>query len=223
MLSQQLHDHRRAASALCHPPISPITPHIPRPEALSDDYAKPLQANARPTPADNESGRYLLSGLIRCQECGRILDAHWVNKHAAYRCRHGRRTATADGMARPRNVYIHEAKAIKQLAQRLGIPAGDPNAVVAALLEHDVHVTCAIGGTLIIAAIPTRVAIHRSPAIPHQRQPAEIPTEPPSAVVKTIRGVNVSENPAYLLETGMHALNGRRSRPPTQLSDSVAV
>ncbi|ROO60489.1 resolvase-like protein [Micromonospora sp. Llam0] len=155
-----------------------ISQDIAHPPLVSErDFVAAQQADARPAPADSGSGRYLLTGLIRCQECGRTLDAHWVNKHAAYRCRHGHRTTAADGVTRPRNVYIHEAKAIRQLAQRLGIPAADPNAVVAALLEHDVHVTCAIGGTLTVMDIPTRSAIHRPAAIPHQRRAAENPTE----------------------------------------------
>ncbi|WSA89980.1 recombinase family protein [Micromonospora sp. NBC_01796] len=166
-----------------------ISRDIAHPPLVSEhDFVAAQHANARPTPADNESGRYLLTGLIRCQECDRILDAHWVNKHPAYRCRHGHRNATADGTARPRNVYIHEAKAIKQVAQWLGIPAADPDTVVAALLEHNVHVTCAIGGTLTITENLTRAATHRPPAIPHQRRAEETPAESPSAAVKTTRG-----------------------------------
>lgn len=102
---------------------------------------------------------------------------HWVNKHAAYRCRHGHRTASTGDAPRPRNVYIHEAKAITQLAEWIGIPAADPHTVTDALLEHELHVTCAIGGTLTITKISDAATAHRLPAIPHQRRTAETPTE----------------------------------------------
>ncbi|MFY1692975.1 recombinase family protein [Plantactinospora sp. WMMB782] len=153
-----------------------ISRDVAHPPLVSEhDFVAAQQANARPAPADGASGRYLLSGVIRCQECGRILDAHWVNKHAAYRCRHGHRTATASERSQPRNVYIHEARAIKQVAQWLGIPASDPHAVTVALLEHNVHVTCAIGGTLTITEVSTLAATHRAPGIPYQRRAAETP------------------------------------------------
>ncbi|MGW5581855.1 recombinase family protein [Micromonospora chokoriensis] len=148
-----------------HPPL--ISEH---------DFVTAQQANALPVPADGSSGRYLLTGVIRCQQCGRILDAHWVNKHAAYRCRHGHRTPAADGAPRPRNVYIHEAKAINQLAEWLDIPAIDPHAVTDALLEHDIDVTCAIGGTLTITENPARAQTHTIPAVPRQRRTAVTPT-----------------------------------------------
>ena len=155
-----------------------ISREIAHPPLVSEhDFVAAQHSNALPAPADGPSERYLLTGLIRCQECGRILDSHWVNKHAAYRCRHGHRTAAADDAPRPRNVYIHEAKAITQLAEWLGVPATDPHAVTDALLEHDLHVTCAIGGTLTITEIPARVPAHRASAVPHQRRTAVTPTE----------------------------------------------
>ncbi|MEV4847410.1 recombinase family protein [Micromonospora matsumotoense] len=155
-----------------------ISRDIAHPPLVSEhDFVAAQQANALPAPADGSSGRYLLTGLIRCQECGRILDAHWVNKHAAYRCRHGYRSASTGDASRPRNVYIHEAKAITQLAEWIGIPAADPHTVTDALLEHELHVTCAIGGKLTITQISEAATAHRLPAIPHQRGAAETPTE----------------------------------------------
>ncbi|MCT2277883.1 MULTISPECIES: recombinase family protein [Micromonospora] len=159
---------------LAHPPL--VSEH---------DFVAAQQTNALPAPADGSSGRYLLTGLIRCQECGRILDSHWVNSHAAYRCRHGFRSAVPAGTTRPRIVYIHEAKAIRQLAEHLGMPHTDPHAVVDALLEHDALVSCAIGGALGIHSIPTPTPTYRPQAIPHQRRTAETP---PNAIADTRGG-----------------------------------
>jgi hypothetical protein len=68
-------------------------------------------------------------------------------------------------------------QAITQLAEWIGIPAADPHTVTDALLEHELHVTCAIGGTLTITQISEAATAHRLPAIPHQRRAAETPTE----------------------------------------------
>jgi hypothetical protein len=139
--------------------------------------------SATPTPEDGSDARYLLAGLIRCHECGRILDSHWVHSHAAYRCRHGSRTratTTTSDPQRPRTVYIHQTKAIEQLADWLGISADNPHAVVDALLEHDAQVSCMIGGTLSISRATTAPAKIPVEAIPHQRRPAETP---PNALI----------------------------------------
>jgi hypothetical protein len=57
---------------------------------------------------------------------------HWGGEA----CREQLRGATPAGTTRLRDVYIHEAKAIRQLAEHLGMPPTDPHAVVDALLGH---------------------------------------------------------------------------------------
>ncbi|MBB5868089.1 DNA invertase Pin-like site-specific DNA recombinase [Allocatelliglobosispora scoriae] len=141
------------------------------------DFVAAQWTSAVPAPFDGNLNRYLLNGLIRCRECGRILDSHWVNGHPAYRCRHGSRSSTTAVGDRVRNVYIHETKAIQQLAEHLGIPDSDPHMVVQALLEHDAQVTCAVGGVLGIHFAPTPTATNQRPAIPQQRLAAKTPTD----------------------------------------------
>jgi DNA invertase Pin-like site-specific DNA recombinase len=149
---------------VAHPPL-----------VTEEDFVAAQWASAVALPPDGHSRRYLLSGLIRCRECGRVLDAHWVNQHAAYRCRHGHRSATSTDPNRPRIVYIHQSKAISQLAQWLGVPRLDPHAVVEALLEHDAQVTCAIGGNLTISRIFPTFTADPVASIPRQRLAAETP------------------------------------------------
>jgi site-specific DNA recombinase len=52
--------------------------------------------------------RYLLAGLLACGVCGRRMESGWSNGRAAYRCRHGRTSATAPDPARPKNTYVRE-------------------------------------------------------------------------------------------------------------------
>jgi Recombinase/Recombinase zinc beta ribbon domain len=148
-----------------------------RPLVSEQDFVAAQWTSAVASPTDGTRRCYLLTGLIRCQECGRILDAHWVNKHAAYRCRHGHRSASPARAAQPRIVYIHETKAIIQLTKMLGIPHTDPHAIVEALLEHDAQVTCGIGGTLTIHGISPAGTVNPVASIPRQRLAAETPTE----------------------------------------------
>jgi hypothetical protein len=105
----------------------------------------------------------------------RLLDAHWVNNHAAYRCRHGFRSARSTAPDRPRVVYIHESKAIRQAALWLGMSHANPHAVIEALLEQDVQITCAIGGTLTIHGISPTGTLNPVASIPRQRLAAKPP------------------------------------------------
>ncbi|GIH20076.1 recombinase family protein [Rugosimonospora africana] len=148
------------------------------PLVSEEDFVAAQLTSATAMPEDGSDERYLLAGLIRCHECGRILDSHWLHHHAAYRCRHGSRTRAADtpDAQRPRTVYIHESKAIEQLADWLGVSADNPHGVVDAMLEHDAQVSCMIGGTLTIKGASTRAARNPATAILHQCLPAEAPT-----------------------------------------------
>ncbi|MGC0318960.1 zinc ribbon domain-containing protein [Kitasatospora acidiphila] len=51
---------------------------------------------------------YLLAGLLRCGQCGRLLDSCWSHNRPAYRCRHGRSSATGPRLDGPRNLYLRE-------------------------------------------------------------------------------------------------------------------
>lgn len=51
---------------------------------------------------------HLLAGLLRCGLCGRLMDSCWSHDRPAYRCRHGRSSATGPRPDGPRNMYLRE-------------------------------------------------------------------------------------------------------------------
>jgi hypothetical protein len=55
------------------------------------------------------------------QRRGRLMDAHWVDGRAGYRCRHGYNSARPTSPGRPRNLYVREDILLLELAQRLMI------------------------------------------------------------------------------------------------------
>jgi site-specific DNA recombinase len=86
------------------------------------DYIAAQDVNAArgPSPRTDPGGpgkrRYLLAGLLACGMCGRRMESAWSNGKPAYRCRHGRTTASAPSSGRPRNAYVREALIIPHLA-----------------------------------------------------------------------------------------------------------
>lgn len=85
------------------------------------DFVAVQQIRAARVTGDDVVRRYLLAGLIRCGPCGRLMDAHWVNGRAGYRCRHGHNSARPASTGRPRNLYVREDKLLVELAQRLKV------------------------------------------------------------------------------------------------------
>jgi hypothetical protein len=80
-------------------------------------------------PGEVEKRRYLLAGLLKCGVCGRRMESAWSNGKAAYRCRHGRTTASAPAPDRPRKAHVREALITPHLAALhllLTEPAGGP-------------------------------------------------------------------------------------------------
>ena len=63
------------------------------------DFIAVQDLGTRSGPASPAGCGYLLAGLLRCGTCGRLLESCWSNGKAAYRCRHGRTTATAAGQS----------------------------------------------------------------------------------------------------------------------------
>jgi site-specific DNA recombinase len=59
--------------------------------------------------------RYLLAGLLVCGGCGRRMESAWSNGKPAYRCRHGRTTASSCGPGRIANAYIREDRILPHL------------------------------------------------------------------------------------------------------------
>jgi site-specific DNA recombinase len=75
-----------------------------------------INAARGPVPKGEPVPRpYLLAGLLACGVCGRRMESAWTNGKPAYRCRHGRTSATAPDPARPKNTYIREDKLLPYL------------------------------------------------------------------------------------------------------------
>lgn len=83
------------------------------------DFVAAQQIRAARVTDHGTTRRYLLAGLVRCGPCGRLMDTHWVNGRAGYRCRHGHTSARPAPPGRLRNIYVREDKLLIQLAQRL--------------------------------------------------------------------------------------------------------
>ena len=83
------------------------------------DFVAVQQIRAARVNDDGVVRRYLLAGLIQCGLCGRLMDAHWVNGRAGYRCRHGHSSARPTLPDRTRNLYVREDILLIELIQRL--------------------------------------------------------------------------------------------------------
>jgi site-specific DNA recombinase len=85
------------------------------------DYiaAQDVSAARGPSPQGDLAGpgtrRYLLAGLLACGACGRRMESVWSHGKPAYRCRHGRTTASAPDPGRPRNAYAREDRILPHL------------------------------------------------------------------------------------------------------------
>ena len=76
--------------------------------------------SARPTEPHGAVGlavrRYLLAGLLACDQCGRRRESAWSNGKPAYRCRHGHTSSTRPDPGRPENTYVREDQILPHLA-----------------------------------------------------------------------------------------------------------
>ncbi len=131
--------------------------------------AQDVSARRGPAPCGEPGApgkrRYLLAGLLVCGACGRRMESAWSNGRAAYRCRHGRTTASASAPDRAPNAYVREdlvlswlpalhlllagtpAPAARRRRTRRGIdvpPVADPKAAVSYLRENEVPLTSGI-------------------------------------------------------------------------------
>ena len=60
--------------------------------------------------------RYLLAGLLACDQCGRRRESAWSNGKLGYRCRYGHTSATRPNPGRPKNAYVREDQILPHLA-----------------------------------------------------------------------------------------------------------
>jgi site-specific DNA recombinase len=120
-----------------------------------------ISAARGPVPPDVPVLRqYLLAGLLSCGLCGRRMESAWSNGKPAYRCRHGRTSATAPAPDRLKNTYVREDRLLPHLPAlhllltttavrarrrtRAGTDvtgAASPGEVIAYLREHEITLT----------------------------------------------------------------------------------
>jgi hypothetical protein len=85
------------------------------------DFISAQDVNAARGPAPHgdlsapATRRYLLAGLLTCGACGRRMESAWSNGKPAYRCRHGRTTASVPRPERQKNAYIREDRIVPHL------------------------------------------------------------------------------------------------------------
>jgi DNA invertase Pin-like site-specific DNA recombinase len=97
---------------------------------------------ARPTQ-DGGTRKYILTGLVQCQVCGRRLDSHWVNGRPGYRCRHGHTSARNRPPELAKNVYVREDHLLNELRVRLAETVGDDGSAIGDYLRtNDLTIMC---------------------------------------------------------------------------------
>jgi hypothetical protein len=103
-----------------------VSKSLAHPALVSEaDFVAVQQIRAVRENDDGVARRYRLAGMIRCGLCGRLMDAHWVNGRAGYRCRHGHSSARPGPADRLRNLYVREDTLLIELAQRLNMDGDD--------------------------------------------------------------------------------------------------
>ncbi len=98
----------------------------------------------RPTQ-DGGTRKYILTGLVQCQLCGRRLDSHWVNGRPGYRCRHGHTSARNRPPELAKNVYVREDHLLDDLRVRFAETVGDVGSAIADYLRSN-HLMIMCGG-----------------------------------------------------------------------------
>jgi site-specific DNA recombinase len=116
---------------------------------------------ARPT-ADGDVRIYLLAGLLRCGECGRRMDAHWVHGRPGYRCRHGHTSSRSPNTRRAKSLYVREDHVLARLPALLAgldfqpsdssTPTAGQDQIVAFLRTNNAVITCDVNGCGLLAA-----------------------------------------------------------------------
>jgi site-specific DNA recombinase len=79
-----------------------------------------ISAARGPSPEAELAGppgrRYLLSGLLACGACGRRMESAWSHSRPAYRCRHGRTTASVPDPGGLKYAFVREDCILPHLA-----------------------------------------------------------------------------------------------------------
>ena len=70
------------------------------PALVSEEQFIAVQAiHTTPVPVGGTPRCYVLTGLVCCGICGRVMDSHWVHQRPGYRCRHGHNSARSTSSA----------------------------------------------------------------------------------------------------------------------------
>lgn len=97
-----------------------ISKTLAHPSLVSeDDFVAAQAITAIPTPADGTTRTYTLTGLLRCQTCGRRMESHWLHHRPGYRCRHGHTSAKPATPNRSKNLYLREDHILARLTPQL--------------------------------------------------------------------------------------------------------
>jgi hypothetical protein len=102
--------------------------------------------SATPRPDTDETRTYLLAGLLRCGQCDRLLDSHWVYRSPGYRCRHDHTSAHTPRLDRPKNIYVRQDAAITFAAAQLGVALDNPEQVAYQLRASRSTIICTPNG-----------------------------------------------------------------------------
>src|SRR5690349_20422579 len=93
---------------------------------------------------------------MRCQLCGRCMDAHWNHGHAGYRCRHGHTSADSPNTDQARNLYFSEVSILDHIAPQLTAQrlldeaeVAAPDAIASALRATQTVVLCRADGVVV--------------------------------------------------------------------------
>jgi hypothetical protein len=109
------------------------------------DFVAAQQISAMPGPQDGAPHGYVFVGLLRCGNCGRRFDSHWVHGRPGYRCRHGHTTANRRGSRAVKTFYLREDRILERIRNRLtrhGMHAADPQTIAYYLRANNLIVTC---------------------------------------------------------------------------------
>jgi site-specific DNA recombinase len=125
-----------------------VSTRIVHPPLVSEsDFVRVQSISAVASPADGQPRRYLLTGLVVCNLCGRRADAHWLHGRPGYRCRHGRTSANPSVEGRPKPLYLREDELLTAVARQLGKPI---TAVTAFLGRNALLISCDRGKIALI-------------------------------------------------------------------------
>jgi site-specific DNA recombinase len=134
------------------------------PSLVSEQDFVTVQAiTAAPRPDTDETRTYLLTGLLRCGLCDRLLDSHWVYRSPGYRCRHGHTSAHTPRPNRPKNIYVRQDAVIAFAARQIGRPADNPHRIADELRAGGSTIVCAPTGMTLAQLSSKEGSVDRQP------------------------------------------------------------